>query len=126
MDTGLYCNCRGIQVDVAMKIIIQTPIAAINSEEITPPAISAEEIPLESRTLSVLDAYNAMISDRQYRKALGKEKAIQELKDCAGTQFDPIVVKEFIHVLNEFEKQEAEKGEEQVDQETVRMGDQWI
>ena len=42
-----------------------------------------------------------MTSDRPYRKSLGKEKAIQELKDFSGRQFDPCVVEEFISVLSE-------------------------
>ena len=67
-----------------------------------------------------------MISDRQYRQSLGKERAISELNEYAGRQFDPRVVKEFIDMITELEEREAEKTEDSVDEETARMGDQWI
>ena len=66
-----------------------------------PEGLKAEEIPLGSRIISVADAYQAMTSDRPYRKAFSKEKAIYELKRRAGSQFDPEIVKIFIRVLNE-------------------------
>jgi len=61
-----------------------------------PDGLKAEDIPLEARIISVVDAYHAMISDRPYRKALPEEVALNELKSNIGTQFDPIVVKAFI------------------------------
>jgi len=57
-----------------------------------PFGLKGEEIPIECRILSVVDAYDAMTSDRPYRKAIGKENAIKELKRCSGTQFDPAIV----------------------------------
>ena len=51
-----------------------------------------EETPLLSRIIGVAEAYDAMVSERSYRKALDREEAIAELKRCAGTQFDPAVV----------------------------------
>lgn len=61
-----------------------------------PKGLSGLEIPLQCRILAVADAYDAMTNDRTYRKALTKEQAIKELKDNAGTQFDPDVVKVFL------------------------------
>jgi putative nucleotidyltransferase with HDIG domain len=69
-----------------------------------PRGLSDEDIPVEARIVAVLDAYDAMISDRPYRKALGNKRAVQELKDFAGTQFDPKVVEEFISVIDEESK----------------------
>ncbi len=69
-----------------------------------PRGLADEDIPIVSRIVAVLDAYDAMVSDRPYRKALGNERAVQELKDFAGTQFDPKVVEEFISVINEESK----------------------
>jgi|GEM_PF-274039 len=61
-----------------------------------PEGLKGEEIPVEARIVSVVDAYHAMISDRPYRKALPEEVALNELKTNSGTQFDPIVVEAFI------------------------------
>jgi putative nucleotidyltransferase with HDIG domain len=57
-----------------------------------PDGLKGEEIPLGSRIASVVDAFDAMVSDRPYRKAMPIEKAIAELQRCRGTQFDPQVV----------------------------------
>lgn len=56
---------------------------------------------IESRIISVADAFDAMTSDRPYRKALTLDVAIAELSDNAGTQFDPNIVKIFISILEE-------------------------
>lgn len=64
-----------------------------------PNGLRKEAIPLNSRILSVVDAYDAMTNDRVYRSALTKEEAIQELKDNSGTQFDPKVVDIFIELV---------------------------
>ncbi len=64
-----------------------------------PRGLKGEEIPIEARIIAVVDAYDAMTSDRPYRKALTKEQAIEELKKNAGTQFDPRVVTAFLAVI---------------------------
>jgi HD-GYP domain-containing protein (c-di-GMP phosphodiesterase class II) len=64
-----------------------------------PEGLSGEEIPLGARIISVIDAYDAMTSDRPYRKALSKEYAVSELEKGMGTQFDPKVAKVFIDIL---------------------------
>lgn len=66
-----------------------------------PGGLRGEEIPIEARIISVVDAYHAMTSDRPYRKAMPKEAAIAELKKCAGTYFDPAVVEAFLKLLEE-------------------------
>ncbi len=64
-----------------------------------PAGLKGEEIPLGSRIIAVVNAYHAMTSDRPYRKALMKDQAIEELKKCAGSQFDTKVVDAFIRAL---------------------------
>lgn len=57
-----------------------------------PDGLRGRDIPLESRIVFVADAYNAMTTDRPYRRAMSNEDAIEELIEGAGTQFDPQVV----------------------------------
>ena len=64
-----------------------------------PKGLSAGDIPIEASILAVADAYEAMTADRVYRAALGPEKARQELLDCAGTQFDPMVVEALLRAI---------------------------
>lgn len=61
--------------------------------------LAGEEIPLGARIIAIIDAYDAMTSDRPYRKALPKDKAVEEIKRGAGIQFDPNVVEAFLRVL---------------------------
>jgi len=61
-----------------------------------PHGLKGEEIPLLSRILAVVDAYDAMTHDRIYRKALMKQEAIEEIKKNAGIQFDPHIAQVFI------------------------------
>jgi diguanylate cyclase (GGDEF)-like protein/putative nucleotidyltransferase with HDIG domain len=65
-----------------------------------PDGLAGEEIPLESRIILVADAFEAMTSDRPYRRAPGQEVAIAELRRHAGTQFDPAVVAALCRVLD--------------------------
>ena len=64
-----------------------------------PMGLKGEAIPLLSRIISVCDAYDVMTNNRVYKRAISKEDAIKELKDCAGTQFDPKVVNAFIECI---------------------------
>lgn len=64
-----------------------------------PRALRGEEIPLESRILGVADAYEAMTCDREYRTALGTERAADELRRGAGSEFDPEVVEALLAVV---------------------------
>ena len=64
-----------------------------------PDGLKGDGIPLEARIMSVADAFDAMTSERSYRKNLTKRAALQELVDNAGVQFDPECVKAFIGYL---------------------------
>ena len=81
-----------------------------------PSGLKGEEIPLGARILAVADAYDAMITDRPYRKRLTLEDAKAELKKSAGVQHDPAMVEAFLRVLEEKEHRlatakEASKNE---------------
>jgi len=65
-----------------------------------PKGIKEENIPLLSRMLSVIDAYDAMVKGRPYKKAISKKEALKELKKCAGSQFDPSLVTLFTKLIN--------------------------
>lgn len=61
-----------------------------------PDRLKGEEIAIAARVLAVADAFDAMQSDRPYRKAFSKDRAIQEIRKASGTQFDPKVVKALV------------------------------
>jgi len=65
-----------------------------------PDGLKGEKIPLLARIIAVADAFDAMTSDRPYRKAFPPQEATKKLKENAGTQFDPQIVKIFINALN--------------------------
>lgn len=71
-----------------------------------PEGLRGEEIPLGARIVALIDAWTAMTTDRPWRPALPHEKAIEEIKKGAGTQFDPKVVEAFLATL---EKQRAQR-----------------
>lgn len=72
-----------------------------------PRGLKGEEIPLIARIINIVDSYDAMTSQRPYGKPLAKEKAIAEMERCAGTQFDPDLVRVFLEkVLEPEEEQE--------------------
>jgi HD-GYP domain-containing protein (c-di-GMP phosphodiesterase class II) len=66
-----------------------------------PDGLAGEAIPVAARIVSACDAYNAMTTDRAYRKSLGLERAVEELRANAGTQFDPAVVDALVAVVTE-------------------------
>ncbi|SDG44236.1 HD-GYP domain-containing protein [Desulfosporosinus hippei] len=66
-----------------------------------PDGVQGEEIPLESRIIAVADTYDAITSDRSYRKGSTHSEAIAELKRVAGTQLDPKLVEVFCAVVTD-------------------------
>jgi diguanylate cyclase (GGDEF)-like protein len=64
-----------------------------------PDGLRGEAIPLGARIIAICDAYDAMTSTRPYREAMSSEVALNELRRCAGTQFDPAVVDAFAAVV---------------------------
>jgi diguanylate cyclase (GGDEF)-like protein len=64
-----------------------------------PDGLAGEAIPKAARIISVCDAYDAIVSDRPYRPARSSEEAVEELKRCSGTQFDPEIVDAFVNVV---------------------------
>ncbi len=65
-----------------------------------PHGLKKEEIPLASRVIAIADAYDAMTSNRVYHKAISHKAALEEIKRCAGTQFDPDIVELFVRLMN--------------------------
>jgi putative nucleotidyltransferase with HDIG domain len=64
-----------------------------------PRGLKGEEIPLPARMFSIVDVYDALSSDRPYRKAWPREEVIQYIKGQSGTHFDPNVMKTFIQMM---------------------------
>ena len=64
-----------------------------------PDRLAGPAIPLIARIVSAADAYHAMTGDRPYRSAMLRAEAIEELRRCAGTQFDPTVIAAIEHTL---------------------------
>jgi HD-GYP domain-containing protein (c-di-GMP phosphodiesterase class II) len=63
-----------------------------------PAGLKGEEIPLGARIVSVVDAFDAMVSDRSYRQGLPSEEAIRRLRADSGTQFDATIVEHFVRL----------------------------
>ena len=64
-----------------------------------PHKLKYDEIPLGARLIAIADSFDAMTSDRPYREAFTREYAIEELKKCAGKQYDPRIVNVFVEIL---------------------------
>jgi len=76
-----------------------------------PNGLKAQEIPLMARIISVADVYDAMTSDRAYRKALPHEATVAELKRCAGSQFDPELANDFVRQIELHRTEQRDRGE---------------
>jgi HD-GYP domain-containing protein (c-di-GMP phosphodiesterase class II) len=78
-----------------------------------PEGLAGEEIPLGARIVQIIDAWDAMTSDRPYRKAMPKTAAVAELRAQAGTQFDPKLVDLFLRVIDRLDREGAPITERQ-------------
>jgi len=65
-----------------------------------PDGLKGEDIPLEARIIAIADAYDTMTTPRAYRETLSLKEALEELRRCANTQFDPQLVETFARVVN--------------------------
>ena len=75
-----------------------------------PRGLAGDQIPLVGRVVAIADAYDAMTSDRAYRRALPHEVAIGEIERCAGTQFDPELAEAFVKLIDAWRLVMREKG----------------
>ena len=66
-----------------------------------PRGFKEENIPYLARIIAIIDAYDVMTSDRPYSKAISKEEALSEIKECAGSQFDPELAEVFIDLMKD-------------------------
>lgn len=76
-----------------------------------PEGLAGREIPIEGRILAVVDAFDAMTSARVYRAPMAMEAALAEIVRCAGTQFDPELVPEFVRLYEDGLIQQALQSE---------------
>jgi response regulator RpfG family c-di-GMP phosphodiesterase len=75
-----------------------------------PRGLAGDQIPLVGRIVAIADAYDAMTSDRAYRRALPHEVAIGEIERCAGTQFDPDLSEAFVKLVEAYRAGMRERG----------------
>lgn len=71
-----------------------------------PEGISGDDIPIEAAVLAIADVFDAMTSDRPYRKALTREQALNEIESNAGTQFHPELAEAFVGLMRKEDEEE--------------------
>lgn len=79
-----------------------------------PHAMRGEQIPLFARLIAVVDSFDAMTNVRPYRNALPEEKAINEIKQFSGTQFDERIAKIFLQFLPELKKSQDQEDKNEI------------
>ncbi|MFW5790254.1 MAG: HD domain-containing phosphohydrolase [Bacillota bacterium] len=67
-----------------------------------PRGLAGKEIPYLARIITIVDSYDVMISGRPYQEGMSKEEALNEIEDCAGSQFDPEIAGEFVKLFRGF------------------------
>jgi response regulator RpfG family c-di-GMP phosphodiesterase len=75
-----------------------------------PRGLAGHNIPLVGRVVAIADAYDAMTSDRAYRRALSHEVAISEIERCSGSQFDPELGDAFVKLVEAWRREMRERG----------------
>ena len=75
-----------------------------------PMNLSGQEIPLGARIINLADSFDAMVSDRNYRRSKDISQALSEVERCAGTQFDPDLVPAFVEVVRENHRKETARA----------------
>ena len=103
----------GVQIVAPMRRVLDTDTVEVirhHHERFDgtgyPDGKAGDEIPLSARIFSVLDSYDAMTTDRPYRKAMSLDEALTRLRGEAGRQFDPDVVKEFETLIQSIQSPE--------------------
>jgi response regulator RpfG family c-di-GMP phosphodiesterase len=76
-----------------------------------PLGLKGNDVPLIARIIAVADTYDAMTSDRAYRRALPHEVAVSEIERCSSTQFDPEVASTFTNGLDDYREEQRAKGQ---------------
>jgi response regulator RpfG family c-di-GMP phosphodiesterase len=76
-----------------------------------PRGLAGDKIPVVGRVVAIADAYDAMTSDRAYRRALPHEVAIGEIERCAGTQFDPELAEAFVRLVEAWRQGMRDRGQ---------------
>lgn len=108
--------------EIGYRIAMSTPELASVAEGILchqerwdgkgyPRALKGEEIPLLSRIIAVVDAFDAMTQDRPYRRAMTNEMAIAEIERNVGSQFDPKIAKIFLKKIAEYQNDKPPEKE---------------
>ena len=92
-EEGARMVARHPELQLASRPCSTTTSAG--TEPATRSASRARRYPAEARVLAVVDAFDAMTTHRSYRRAMTEELAVTELERCAGTQFDPEIVRVF-------------------------------
>jgi len=85
-----------------------------------PDGLKGNAIPLFSRILFILDAYEAIASDRVYRKGIGQQKALDEIVQNAGSQFDPELVEVFLRAMAKIAEENGKASENSDDLEEIK------
>jgi response regulator RpfG family c-di-GMP phosphodiesterase len=95
----------GVEIIQRISFLLPAALAILHHQERWdgngyPGGLEGERISIEGRILAVADAFDAMLTDRPYRKALTEDYALSELERCAGSQFDPGVVEAFMRAMD--------------------------
>jgi diguanylate cyclase (GGDEF)-like protein/putative nucleotidyltransferase with HDIG domain len=84
-----------------------------------PEGLKGEEIPIESRIIAIADSFEAMTSARSYRPALSHEEVVKELRQGAGTQFDPKLVEVFVGIIEAGLSERVQAGQDSSNERTA-------